>query len=111
MKHPLILICNSGYVLGDEHFLILKLSFFQIFNKLQPTEVIFPAVGASFTDAELLPQAAVQAILAGRAAIHVLHEVSLPLFPCYAPALKLALKPRSIKGTSGVEFLEEVVSH
>jgi hypothetical protein len=25
--------------------------------------------------------------------------------------LKLLLKPRSIKGTSGVEFLEEVVSH
>jgi hypothetical protein len=25
--------------------------------------------------------------------------------------LKLLLKPRSIKGTSGVEFFEEVVSH
>ena len=111
MKHPLILICSSGYVSGSKHFLILKFSFFQIFNKLQPMEVLFPAVGASFTDAELLPQATVQAVLAPRAAIHVLHEVSLTLLPCYAPALKLLLKPRSIKGTSGVEFLEEVVSH
>ncbi len=111
MKHSLILSCSSGYVLGDEHFLILKLSFFQIFNKLQPTEVIFSAVGASFTDAELLPQAAVQAILAPRALIHVLHKVSFTLLPYHAPALELLFKPRSIKGTSGVKFLEDVVSH
>ncbi len=62
-----------------------------------------------------MPQPCVKAVhrvprvLAARALIHVLSKICFLLFFRGTPIEQLFFKPRSIKGTSGVEFGLEVV--